>query len=83
MLRVWVRVRVSIMVMIKVRVGSSILRTLLLVCRCGPQVRSAGPQSAFNPWPCSVVGFEHMCLVRRNIAPAYSMKLHPGSLMLP
>jgi len=42
MVMVRVRVRVSIRVMIKVTVSSSIL----------PYCWSAGPQSAFNPWPC-------------------------------
>jgi len=43
MLRVRVRVRVSVRVKIKVIVSSSILS----------YCQSAGPQSAFNPWPTS------------------------------
>jgi len=45
MLRVRVKVRVSVSVKIKVRVSRSILSYF------GLQVRSSGPQSAFNPWP--------------------------------
>jgi len=45
MLRVRVRVRVSIRVKIKVRFAAAFYPI------AGQQDRSAGPQSAFSPWP--------------------------------